>query len=302
MDVAVNAVVLVSIIASGYLAKRLGWLAASDFKPLSTIVLRVTLPCALAVAFDTVTFTPGLALLPLVGLGINAALLAVGFGLGRRTGSPAFGVLNVSSLNIGLFAMPWIATFLGPSALVYAALIDVGNVVAAAGIAYGWGLALARGDQVTVSRVLLTALRSPLLVPYAVLVGLRLAGLHLPGPVLAFAGTVASANTFLAMFLIGVGLQVVLPREQVRTAATLLLGRYAVAVAVAIGFWFVPGLDPVLTAVGCMVAFAPIAVMMTAFTGEAGLDVPTSAFMASVSILIGIVAMPAVLAVVPALG
>ncbi|MFZ2371348.1 MAG: hypothetical protein WAV96_01015, partial [Trichococcus flocculiformis] len=47
----------------------------------------------------------------------------------------------------------------------------------------------------------------------------------------------------------------------------------------------------------CMLFFSPIASMATGFTDEAGGDVEASAFMNSVSILIGIFAMPFVLAV-----
>lgn len=295
MDVIVKALVLVAIIATGYGIKRRGWVAASDFRPLSTIALRITLPCALAVGFDSFDLTPDLVVLPVVGLLLNVLLMAVGFTLGRRTGSPAFGVLNVASFNIGLFAIPYVATFVGPQAIVYAAMFDVGNALGAAGVAYGWGTALARGGRVTVGQVARTALGSPLLLPYALLVLMRALDLHLPGPVLAFAETVGGANTFIAMLMIGIGLEVVLPRHQYATAALLLGARYVVAVLFAVGFWFVPGIDPALKVVACMLAFAPIAAMMSAFTGDAGLDVPTSTFMTSVSILVGIVAMPAVL-------
>ncbi len=41
-----------------------------------------------------------------------------------------------------------------------------------------------------------------------------------------------------------------------------------------------------------MVLFAPIASMIAGFTGRAGLDVELSSFMTSVSLIVGIVAMP----------
>jgi len=43
-----------------------------------------------------------------------------------------------------------------------------------------------------------------------------------------------------------------------------------------------------------MVLFAPIASMMPVFTGRARLDVELSAFLNSVSIVVGIVAMPTI--------
>lgn len=295
MEVVVKAAILVGIIAVGYTIKRVGWVRSSDFKPLSTIALRVTLPCALAVGFDSFTLTPTLALLPVLGAGMNLALMAAGFLVGARTGGRAFGVLNVPSFNIGLFAIPYLSTFVGPQAIVYAAMFDVGNAIVAGGLAYGWGLALARGGPVTLAAVTRTMFTSPMLLPYLVLVALRAADVHLPGPVLQFAATVGGANTFIAMLMIGIGLEIVLPRHKYATAATLLGVRYTLTIAIAAGLWFVPGIDPGMKVVVAMLAVAPLAAMVGPFTSEAGLDVPTSTFMTSVSILIGIVAMPAVL-------
>ena len=66
------------------------------------------------------------------------------------------------------------------------------------------------------------------------------------------------------------------------------------AVALALVTWFVVPIDREVAVVLCMLYFAPIASMVPAFTSQAGLDVLTSAFMASVSVLVAIVAMPLV--------
>lgn len=302
MDIVVKALVLVAIVATGFGIKRLGWVRASDFTVLATIALRVTLPCALAVSFDSFDLTPSLALLPVVAFALNLVLMGCGSWLGAHTpGGRAFGVLNVPSFNIGLFAVPYVAALVGPDAIVYAAMFDVGNALAAAGIGYGWGIALACGDRITAGSLARTTFTSPLLVPYVVLVLLRAFDLHLPGPVLQFAQVVGGANTFVAMLMIGVGLELVLPRQKYATAAVLLGARYVVAVLFAAAVWCVPGLEaPVRLVLGLLV-FAPIAAMASAFTAEAGLDVETATFMSSASILVGLAAMPAALSLFTAL-
>ena len=99
---------LMLIIAIGYGIKRRGWVSASDFPIFSNIVLRITLPCALAVSFDTFELTPALLSSPL------APSSSIWF---RGRGFPAWpgdmgGPRKPSALtqhqqaNIGLFAMP----------------------------------------------------------------------------------------------------------------------------------------------------------------------------------------------------
>lgn len=301
MEVVTKALVLVAIVATGYAIKRAGWVRAADFRVLATIALRVTLPCALAVSFDTFDLDPSLFPLPVVGAVVNLVLIGAGSWLGARTGSRAFGVLSVPSFNIGLFAIPYVSTFVGPDAIVYAAMFDVGNALVVAGLAYGWGIGLARGHRITATTLLRTTFSSPILLPYLVLIVMRLLGWHLPVSVAQFAEVVGGANTFLAMLMIGVGLEVVLPRHKYAVAAVLLGARYVLTGLFALAVFVIPGIDPQVRVVLAMLAFAPLAAMVAAFVGEADLDVETATFMSSVSILVALAAMPAIMGVLPLL-
>lgn len=296
MDVVVKALVLVAIIALGFGIKRAGWVSASAFVPFSVVVLRITLPSAIAVSFDSFEMVPSLAILPVLAIGVNLALQGAGYVMGGRTGSRAFGVLNVQSFNIALFAIPYVAAFIGPQAIIYVAMFDIGNSIAAAGFGYAWGMSLSRhGQRIGLRSFVTTMLTSPVLVAYVVLAGLRVAGLHLPEPVLMFARTAGSANTFMALLMIGIGLELVLPRHKYATAVRLLATRYVVVFVFACLVWFMPWLGAEAKVIVCMLAFAPMAAMVSGFTSEAGLDVDTSAFMTSVTVLVAIVALPGVL-------
>ncbi len=290
-------VFLVAIIALGYGIKRIGWVSADAFGPLSVIALRITLPCALAVSFDSFDMVPSLWRLTYLGLLASLALMFAGGMTGRKRREAAFGILNVQGFNIGLFAMPFVATFVGPDAIVYAAMFDLGSSVAAAGIGYGWAVVMARPDGRPVPAGV-SIVRSPVLIAYVLLAGMRLVGLHLPGPVLAFAQLVGSANTFVAMLMIGVSLELAVPTG-VRVLR-LLGARYLVVAGLCVVAWFFP-MNPDQRLVVLMLAFAPLPAMSVAFTGEAGLDVRASAFLVSVTALVAVVAMPAVPAVLTAL-
>ena len=52
-------------------------------------------------------------------------------------------MFNSGSYNIGAFATPYLAGFMGPHAMIYATLFDFGTAFASAGVGYGWGMTLA---------------------------------------------------------------------------------------------------------------------------------------------------------------
>ena len=295
-DVLVKALVLVGIIGLGFGIKRLGWVSAADFPTFSTVVLRITLPCALATSFNTFHLTPGLLVVALLGfLAIVVQQVAVLVLESRRGPSAqAFGILNVPNYNLGLFAMPYVATFAGPEAIAITALFDLGNSLVSSGLGYGWGLSLARPHvKVTVLRFVRQVFSSPVFDTYLALMLLRLFDVTLPQPVIAFTSTVGAANTFLAMLMIGIGLEIVLSRSKYAVATRFLGVRYGFAAFFALLTWYVLPLAGGVRIVLCMIFFAPMAAMASGFTEEAGLDVEVSAFMTSVTTLIAIVVMPA---------
>jgi len=110
--------------------------------------------------------------------------------------------------------------------------------------------------------------------------------------VITFTATVGAANPFLAMLMIGIGLELRLHRNKYLAAARHLAVRYAFSTVVGVACWMLLPLPAEARVVLVMLMFAPIASMVPGFTGKAGLDVELSAFMASVTLVIGIVAMP----------
>ena len=290
---------LMLIIAIGYGIKRRGWVSASDFPIFSNIVLRITLPCALAVSFDTFVLTPALLFIAVGAFVVNLVQEVAGFLLGRRHGraAQAFGVLNIGGFNIGLFAMPYLAGMLGPQAIAYAIIFDVGNTLAAAGVGYAWGMSLSQPERrASPLGFLRQIVRSPLFVTYLFLLVLGAFHLHLPRAVISFATIVGGANTFLAMLMIGIGLEIALPSHKYLAAARHLGVRYGLSTCFALAVWWMP-LDHFVRIVLCMLLFSPMPSMTAGFVAEAKNDVELSTFITSLSIVVGIVVMPLILVV-----
>ncbi|MGO4957274.1 AEC family transporter [Luteococcus sp. Sow4_B9] len=300
MEILVKALSLVAIILVGQVIKRLGWVQASDFPIFSNIVLKVTLPCVLVTSFNDQDLPTGLLLgLASAGLITNLVLQLGGWLAERRSGKreQAFGVINVASFNMGAFATPYLAGFMGPAAVVQASLFDIGNAFGAAGIGYAWSTSLAdESRRVTVGRFFRRMFSSVVFDVYLVLVLMQLLDLRFPAPVITFTSTVGAANTFLAMLMIGIGLEIRIERTRLRRALRLLGVRYVLATLMACAVWFLPlPLAQEIRLLLTMVMFAPIAAMAPGFTQEIGEDVSVSTFMTSASILVGIVVMPLIL-------
>ncbi|GAA1396138.1 AEC family transporter [Luteococcus peritonei] len=298
MDILVKALSLVAIIAVGYLIKRIGWVKTSDFGIFSRIVLRITLPCMLVTAFNDHHLQVHQLGLAVVALGVNLVLQLAGRLLEHRGGpqQQAFGIINLPSFNMGAFATPYLAGFMGPAAVVHASLFDIGNAFAAAGIGYAWATGTADEGRRTTPGIFLKAMFSSVIFDvYLALVVMKLLEVRLPDQFITFTSTVGQANTFLAMLMIGIGLEIRMEASQARRAVRYLGLRYALVSLMALALWFSP-LPQDWRLMLVIVMYAPIAAMAPGFTEEIGGDVQLSTFMTSVSILVGIVVMPLLVA------
>jgi len=286
---------LLLIIVVGYLIKRRGWVDEDAVRLFGKILINITLPAAIVTSFNTVEITPRMLYVTLLGFVIVAVGQVAGYLVNRPQGreAQALGILNVGPFNIGLFAIPYLATFVGPEGILFAGLFDIGNGLASIVFGYTAAMLLSRGrGAVHTGRALLKAVLMPVFLSYVGMVVLRLAGLTIPAPVIGFTSIVGAANTFLAMLMIGIGLQIVLDRTRYAAALRILLTRYVVVLALGLVVWFLLPLPPVEKTVIVMVLAAPIASLSAAFSSEAGLDVGVATFAISVSVLVSIAAMP----------
>ncbi len=293
-DILVRALSLVAIIGIGYGAKRVGWVKASHFPMFARIMMRVTLPCALATGFNSATVAPGLLGIVALAFGVNVLQQLAAALRYRHDGArgQAFGILHGGTYNIGAFTIPYVTGFMGPGAVLFASLFDVGNVLAAAGVGYAWAMSLTRGRAITL-RSLTRDLMNPILLVYVSLIVLRLLHLSLPAPVISFTSLVGAANPFMAMFMIGIGLALRPGRAKVRSAWRRLVWRYTFAVAFAAAIWLLVPYDKEIRLTLVLCLFAPIASMVPGFVAESDGDVELSTYLNSASILVAVIAMPA---------
>ena len=298
-DILINAGCFVAIIILGVVLRRIGFFKEDDFRVLSQIALKITLPAAVVVSFSQATLDPGLLVISALGLGCGAVYILVAFlvNWGKDREQKAFEVLNLPGYNIGLFAMPFISGFLGPMGVVTTSLFDTGNAVVCLGGAYGIADGIKNGGRISFARVGKALLTSVPFLAYVIMILLRLIGWQLPAPVLKFADIIRGASTFVAMLMIGVGFKIQVDKTQIGKILKLVLLRYAVAAGLALIFWnFLPFARDVRTALVLLV-FAPIGAATPAFTGQLKCNVGLSSAINSICIVCSVVIMTVLLTV-----
>lgn len=294
----VSSLFLVTILAIGWATKRNGWFGPDAFSTLSTVCIRITLPAALLTMANELILGLDTAILIATGVLYCLSLNTIGWLQTRKASRQerGFAILNTAGANIGLFAMPYLQGIIGPTALLPALAFDTGNGTVAGGIGYAWGVTTAQpGRGLTIRALVRKTFSGPVFQVYLVIMTLRLLDLQLPEVVVDFTSLVGQANTFLAMFMLGVGLQLRLPRSGYAVAARILTTRLLVAVVLSVITWFWLPLDRDTAIILCAVFFSPVPSMVTPFTLEARGDVTLSAFIVSASILMSLVLIPVVL-------
>ena len=267
----VKAAGLALMIFAGYGLKRLGVFRTEDAKVISRIVVHLTLPAALITGFRTFHFDASYLALIVIALVSNFALLGVGL---RRTrggdlATRGLYALNVSSYNIGCFVLPFVQSFLPPEALVGVSMFDAGNCPVNSGVAYAIVSARSSGQRVRLGFVLDKLVHSVPFMTYLTLMVLSILGITLPEPVYQVASTVGGANTFLAMVMIGMMVEVRVEREDRRLILEILAVRYGCSLAMAALVWVLP-LPLLIRQVSVLAMMAPIPSVTMVYCGKCG--------------------------------
>lgn len=287
----------VAIIVLGFLLRRFGVLKEDDFRVISTLVIKVTLPAAVIINFTGKDMDVSLLSLALLGLVCAAFYMAVGYVLHRK-GTPeekAFALLNYSSYNIGNFTLPFVQSFLGATGVIVASLFDVGNAMVCLGGSAAVADVVRRGGRLSLGRLVRAMSRAVSFVTCIVMTVLTLLHITLPQPILHCVGIAANANVFLSLLMIGVGFRLAGERSQVRYILRFLAARYSVAVVLAVVCWFLLPFDAEIRRTLVVLLFAPVASANLPFTREMEGDVGLASAMSSVSIACSIVIIVALL-------
>lgn len=286
------------IIIGSYLLKRIGFFQASDFKLISNIALKLTLPCAVISNFNKIDVETSLFILIAIGVLCNLITIGIGYLAAWRKGreAQAFNMINYSGYNIGCFTLPYIQTFLGPTGVVATCLFDAGNSLLCTGATYSMAAAVAQNEEKsTVGLFFRRMFASVPMDVYILMVILAALRIKLPLFVTSFTDVVGAANAFLAMMMIGIGFEMHLSRERLLRVLGVVLNRYLIAAAMAWIFYNYLPFDQEIRKILALICFAPISAVCAIFTAKCHGDVAMSCTINSITIILSIVFMTAIM-------
>lgn len=291
LDILARAGCYIAIIVLGYILRRKGFFGPETFGVLSKIVIKITLPAALISSSVGKPIDASMLAISGLGLGFGALYMLFGYLVCRKKdrAEQAFTMLNTPGYNIGTFALPFTASFLGPTGVITTSIFDVGNSFVCLGGAFGVARAVKEGGKPDFLRMLKAPLTSIPFLTHLVMVTLNLNGWNLPSPVVELAQIIGNANAFLAMLMIGVGFKLSGDRSQIGSIVRILSVRYGLAAVLALGIYFLLPFALEVRQTLVILAFAPIGSAIPVFTGELKGDVGLSSAINSISIVISIV-------------
>ena len=285
----IKAILLLTLIAAGYLLKQLHILKPGDASVVSRIMIYLTLPAALISGFHNFQPVPQfLLLIPLTFI-CNVLLVIAGLLITRKK-SPeirSLYALQLSSYNIGAFVLPFVQSFMPAEGIVGAALFDIGNCPMNCGISYAIVTASVSKRKISCTFVLRALLRSPPFVTYSIMLLVSLLHIRLPAMVFTLAGSIGSANTLLAMLMIGLLLEFRISPSH-RSLVLHILGlRYACNLLIALAICLSP-LPLLLRQVAVLCVLSPIPSMSLIYSRKCGCDDAACGLLSSLSLLISL--------------
>ncbi|MBT1180795.1 AEC family transporter [Bifidobacterium sp. CP2] len=321
------------IIAAAYLVKRAGLFRPRDYRVMQVVVFDFTLPASIIVSFATNPHHLSMLLISLVAIvfGLLPLLLVYAATRHRPVADRAFLMLNCSGFNIGNFCFPVIQAFMGPSALVTAAMFDIGNsVVVTAGsnvmttsllhIDMNRTLAeqhagsaptmpytrptdrdarrLAR--RAKVRQVLKGFLTSVPFDIYLLMIVVMVFSIRIPSFIPTLLQPLADANSFCSVFMVGMLMDLPKTRKDVTDVLEVLGWRLPLGFLFAAFCWFVLPFDAGVRKAAVMLSLAPSAVFSTLFTDRVLGNAKLAGFTLSVTAIIAIALMTAVNMLIPA--
>jgi len=292
-DIIYQSLILVFIIGLGYATKSIGLFSKdNDFTTLSNIILYITLPSVIITNLNGLRFPPILLIISLFGFFCNWLYVFIGKYFGETREEQSFMALNINGYNIGNFALPFIAFFLEGIPILAISLFDAGSAMMVLGGNYAMAQNFQKEDsRFSITELLRTMIKQPTIIVYIIMVLLSLFSINLPMFVTDVTEIVGGANSFLAMFLIGLALEFNFEIDSLKNIFKHILLRYVPAFLLVGIIFLIPIIPTEIQFTLALILFAPIAGSVPIFTELLDGDVKLSAQINSASIIISLLIM-----------
>ncbi len=290
----VNNLLVILLVALGYLLRRLGVVEKDAADSIVKIVFYVFLPATIFYSLSHLEFRPDLLLMPLAGFSVALSCYLFAYFTKKSFGmdKPMQGsfIITSGAMNQAFFIYPFALIYLGTEGLGYAIFYDLGQAALALTLAYY--IATKYGDSPNKNRsVLGNMVRFPTLWALFLALSLSFSGAyHHIEEVMPFLEMLHNCTTPLIMLSLGIFLE---PRiAKVKPTLRVVFTRFVFSVGVAAIFVYLFDLTGIQRTIVLAASAAPPAMLTLVYAVEEKLDVEFTAALLSVTMPIGLIYIP----------
>ena len=291
IDVLIKALGFVIVIIIGFALKQFKILRKEDGYILATIIMNVTLPCALFSNANGITINAAMIVLIVIGILMNVMMVIVGYltSAGKPAPTRAAYMINCSGYNIGNFVLPFVQAFFPGMGVAYLCMFDVGNALMGLGGTFAIASSIVnKQEKLSVKNVAKKLFSSIPFDVYIIIFFLALFKIRIPDGILSITNFIGAGNGFLAMLMIGLLLEIKISpndfKDLIKILGIRLLGNFSLMF---ICYLFLP--LPLLARQILTIALAAhISTVAAVFTKQCRYEGDVAAVANSISILIGI--------------
>lgn len=297
-EVLVKSLTFVLIIVFGYALKKLRVLKKEDSNVLATIIMNITLPCALLTSANGIELNGLILVLIAIGIISNVVMMYIGYfaSLKESNRLKAAFMINTSGYNIGNFALAFIQSFFPGAGVVYLCSFDIGNALMGLGITYAIASHVASGEShFKVSDLLKKLFSSIPFDVYVLIFILAIFKLKIPDPILSMASTIGAGNSFLAMLMIGLLLELKISPSETKNVIKVLSLRIIGIIVLSLITYFILPIPLLAKKIMIMAYCAPLSTVSAVFSRKIGYEGDMPAAANSLSIILGVVCMTVLL-------
>ncbi|MBU3154394.1 AEC family transporter [Clostridium estertheticum] len=285
-----KAITLMAIILTGYIFKKINILKKQDFEVISSIVLKLTLPCAIIANLNGTKLSLEMLFIIIIGFGFNIFLVIAGYFMRKNKTDKSFSMLNLSGFNIGNFTLPFVSGVFSSTSVLATCMFDAGNSIMCLGMTYGFASAIQDPSNKFDYKIVFKKVVSSVPVcTYMFMIVLSICNILIPSNLIIFAQTIGSANTFLSMLMIGIAIEVHFNKKIISLIWKHIMVRYSICGLLALFIFFMAPISLEMRQTIVILLFSPITSLATVYTQKLGGNTELSACINSISIIFSVI-------------
>ena len=295
-DVNVIFLLSISIVAIGYLVKKLNILKETDGDTIAKIIFNITLPAVILQVTTTIQFELSLVLLPLISVVFGLFMTFLALLVFRKHPPNIKGamIMTMIGFNVANFFFPLVEGIWGQPGMQYIALVDAGNAFTIFIICYIMSTIYSPKNQENVVKInakyiLKRIVRSAPILSYIVALIINFSGIVIPSFFSELLDILARANSALALLLLGVFLHFKFGKAEWISIIKVLALRYSVGLLVGLTLFFLlpPSIfSPLFRIIICLSLILPVGLAVIPFSVENGYDQKLVTMVVNLTILI----------------